>query len=284
MEKEAVTEIYIKPRLTKKQNLLRWLKIIILIYCGIGIGLFYLQEKFLFHPTQLSRDHVFKFNTAFEEIDIPINNTDTVNMVKFFPANSIRKGVVLYYHGNKGNIERYAKFAGNFTKHGYEVWMEDYPGFGKSVGKRTEQKLYEQALQVYTMAASKYNPDSIILYGKSLGTGIAAYIGSATTCKRLILETPYCSIPDLFSYYAPIYPTARMSNYKIPEQDFLEEVKIPVTAFHGTDDGVIPYRCAAKLKKVLKPTDEFITIENGTHHNLNEFKLFQQKLDSLLEK
>jgi hypothetical protein len=74
-----------------------------------------------------------------------------------------------------------------------------------------------------------------------------------------------------------------MSTYKIPLYEFLVDVKYPVSIFHGTDDGVIPYRNAARLKTVLKPTDEFITFKKGTHHNLNDFKLMQQKLDSLLE-
>lgn len=271
-----------KPR-SRKQIIFRWAKIIILIYCIIGIALFYLQETFLFHPVELSRDHQFKFDVPFEEVNIPMNNTDTVNMVKFFPIDSIRRGVVLYFHGNKGNIERYAKFANNFTKHGYEVWIEDYPGFGKTTGKRTEQKMYDEALQIQTMARSKYGNDSIILYGKSLGTGIATYVASVSKCKKLILETPYCSVPDLFSYYAPIYPTSRMATYKLPLNEYIQDVDYPITIFHGTDDGVIPYRCAKKLKKLLKPTDEFITIENGTHNNLNDFKVFHQKLDSLLK-
>ena len=266
----------------KRKIIFRWLKIIIILYCSIGIILYYLQQKFLFHPEKLSNAYVYDFKVPFEEVNIPFNATDTINMIKFFPADSVRRGVVLYFHGNKDNVERYAKFAGNFTKHGYEVWMEDYPGFGKSVGERTEKKMYMQALQIQKMALSKYGKDSIILYGKSFGTGIAAYTASASNCKMLILETPYYSIPSLFSCYAPIYPTASMSDYKIPTNEFLEDVKFPVTIFHGTDDGVIPYRCAAKLKKVLKPTDEFITIEKGTHNNLNDFPKFKQKLDSLL--
>jgi len=181
-----------------------------------------------------------------------MNNTDTVNMIRFFPADSIRRGVVVYFHGNRENIERYAKFANNFTKHGYEVWMEDYPGFGKTTGERTEKKMYEQALQVQKMAAAKYGKDSIIIYGKSLGTGIAAYAASQSNNKRLILETPYYSISSLFSCYAPIYPTGKMSNYKIPANEFLADVNYPVSIFHGTDDGVIPYRNAARLKKILK--------------------------------
>lgn len=263
-------------------KIFRWLKVIVLIYCVIGIILYTLQEKFLFHPEKLNSAHVFNFKLPFEEVNIPMNETDTVNMVKFFPADSVRRGVVVYYHGNRQNIERYAKFAANFTQYGYEVWMEDYPGFGKTSGSLTEKKLYAQALQVQKMAAAKFGKDSIVIYGKSLGTGIAAYVASASNNKRLILETPYFSIPSLFSCYAPVYPSSKMSLFKIPVNEFLTDVNYPITIFHGTDDGVIPYRNALKLKAVLKSGDEFVTIEKGTHHNLAGFNLYTKKLDSLL--
>jgi len=266
------------------RKLFRWIKILVLLYCAIGIALFYLQDYFLFHPIVLARDYQYKFDISSREMDIPFNETDTLNMVQFFPTDSARKGIVIYFHGNRGNINRFARFASNFTKHGYEVWMPDYPGYGKSVGVRNEKKLYQQAAQVYKLALTKYKKDSIVIYGKSFGTGIAAYLASVVDCKQLILETPYYSIPDLFNCYAFIYPTGRMANYKIPTNEYLQEVKVPITIFHGTDDGVIPFRCVTKLKTVLKPTDLFITIEKGTHHNLNEFPLFQQKLDSLLKK
>ncbi len=266
----------------KKKILFRWIKVTLMLYGIIGIALFYLQLNFLFHPEKLAKDYEYKFDTPFEEVNIPFNDKDTMNMVKFLPKDSVRRGVVLYYHGNKQNIGRYAKFVNIFTKHGYEVWMEDYPGYGKSTGERTEKKLYEQAMQVYKMAAGKYKSDSIILYGKSLGTGIASYVASQTNCRQLILETPYYSIPDLFGCYAPIYPTQRMSIYKIPTNEYLQQVKYPITIFHGTDDGVVPYRCAKKLKAVLKPTDEFVTIEKGTHHNLYEFDVYRKTMDSLL--
>lgn len=265
-----------------KKRLFKWLKVLIIVYSLIGIALYYLQERFLFHPEKYPAGHRYSFDMPFEEVNIAINKTDTVNMVKFFPKDSVRRGVVLYFHGNKQNIERYARFVPDFTKRGYEVWMEDYPGFGKSTGERTEKKLYEQAMQVYTMAQRFYKPDSIILYGKSFGTGIASYVASQTDCKRLILETPYYSIPNLFGCYAPVYPTSRMSTYQIPTYQYLLEVKYPISIFHGTSDGVVPYRCASRLKTVLKSTDEFITIEGGTHHDLAGFPLYRQRLDSLL--
>ena len=266
-----------------RKKLFNWIKVIIVIYCCIGIALYYLQEKFLFHPKKLDSHHVFKFNMPFEELSIPVNNEDTISMIKFFPKDSLRKGVVVYYHGNMENVEHYAAFADHFTKHGYEVWMEDYPGYGKSRGERTEKKLYDQALQVQKMAAAKYGNDSIIIYGKSLGTGIATYIASITSCKELILETPYYSIPDLFNSFSRIYPANAMSNYKIPTHEFLENVDEPVTIFHGTKDWVISYRCALKLKKQLKAMDKFISIPGGSHNDLDDFPQYRQVLDSLLQ-
>ena len=266
-----------------RKKIFRWAKIIIFLYCIVGIALYYLQDYFLFRPTALPRNYQYHFDIPFSEVEIPFNKTDTLNMVKFTPVDSVRKGVVIYFHGNKENINRFAKFSSNFTRLGYEVWMADYPGYGKSVGNRTEKILYEQSLQIFKMASSKYAKDSIVIYGKSLGTGIAAYLASRYDCKQLILETPYYSIPDLLGYYAFIYPMQRMSKYKIPTYQYLESVKAPIVIFHGTNDGLIPYRCAKKLKEVLKPTDQFITIEKGSHNDINDFPLYHQKLDSLLK-
>ena len=266
----------------RKRKWLRWLKVFIFVYCGLGIGLYYMQDFFLFHPQKLDSNYVFSFDQEFEEIKIPFNATDTVSMIKFYPKDSIRRGVVLYFHGNKKNVEHYARFVPAFTNNGYEVWMPDYPGYGKSTGERTEQKLYTIAYEVQKIASVKYAPDNIIVYGKSLGTGIASYIASVKLCKMLILETPYHSIPSLFRSYAFMYPASVMSNYKLPTHEFLADVKAPVAIFHGTGDWVVPYRSGVKLKKILKPSDVFIKIPEGSHNNLSESLIYQKSLDSLL--
>ncbi len=113
-----------------------------------------------------------------------------LNIVQF-TTNSNKKGIVLYFHGNRQNIERYGKFAPAFTKNGYEVWMMDYPGFGKTTGKRTEQVMYDDAFLVYKTAIKETLPQNIIIYGKSLGTGIAANLALKYKCQQLILDTPY---------------------------------------------------------------------------------------------
>jgi alpha-beta hydrolase superfamily lysophospholipase len=272
------------PNKKIRRQIFRWTKIIIIIYCCAGIALYYLQEKLMFHPVTLPRDHQFKFDIPFEEINIPLNEKDNLSLVKFFPSDSMPKGVVLYFHGNRDNVIRYSKYAGNFTKHGYEVWIVDYPGYGKTTGKFTEKNVYTQAMEVYKLAKVKFDSTNIIVYGKSLGSGIASWLASKKSCGRLILETPYYSIPDLFANYAPIYPVNAMTHFKFPTGEYLKDVKAPITIFHGTDDRVIPMSCAAKLKSVLKPGDEFVTIDKGSHNDLNEFALFHKKLDSVLSR
>ena len=259
-------------------------KWVIIVYCGIGILLYSIQEKILLHPKALDRNHVFNFNQAFEEVNIPFSKTDTLNLVKFAPTDTAKKGILLYFHGNKENVEHYARFVPFFTKHGYEVWMPDYPGFGKSTGELTEQKMYSLGYEIKKLAETRFPDDSIIIYGKSLGTAVAAYVASVGPCRQLILETPYYSIPALFRSYAFMYPARMMSRYKLPTYEFLQDVEAPVTIFHGTGDWVVPYRSGVKLKQFLKSGDQFIKIENGSHNNLSESPIYQQALQAILNR
>lgn len=266
-----------------KQKIFRWIKIIIVVYCLIGTALYYLQDRLLFHPVALPADSVYHFTQPFTEANIDYDLKTKFNVVQFTVPDSVKKGIVLYFHGNRENINHYAQFSNNFTKNNYEVWMPDYPGFGKSTGDFTEKVLYDEALQVYKMARIKYKPEQIIIYGKSLGTGIAAQLASVRDCKMLILETPYYSFTSLVRLPCFMYPVELLSHYKIPTYQYLQKVTAPITIFHGSSDGVIPYFNAKRLKDVLKANNAFITIEGGSHNDLNSFPLMQKKLDSLLK-
>lgn len=253
-----------------------------MLYGLIGIGIYYLQENALFRPETMPLHTPYAFTVPHKEINIAFNEQTNISIVQF-TAGATPKGVVLYFHGNRKNISRFAKFAPNFTKNGYEVWMVDYPGYGKSTGPMSEQRLYDFADQLYKLAAARFAKDSIVIYGKSLGSGIAAWLASRKNCRQLILETPYYSITSLCQRYFPIYPVSRMIHYKIPTYEYLQQVIVPITIIHGTSDGVIPYSNAARLKPYLKPADKFITIDGGSHNDLNDYPLFHQALDSLLK-
>jgi pimeloyl-ACP methyl ester carboxylesterase len=161
--------------------------------------------------------------------------------------------------------------------------MLDYPGYGKSTGKITEESLYNYALQLYKLATKSFAADSIVVFGKSMGTGLATYLASNVPCKRVILETPYYSLSSLGSHFFPIYPMKNMTRVDIPSWQYLDEVTEPVSIFQGTSDLIVPLSNASKLKPFLKKTDEFITIEGGSHNDLRNYPLFTQKMDSLLK-
>jgi uncharacterized protein len=272
-----------EPVIGAKRIIMRWLKVIVLGYSIIGILFYYMQDYILFHPEALGRKAKYPFFNKYDEIDIPYNKETILNVIRFKTNDTIAKGVVLYLHGNRKNISWYAKYANNFTSNGYEVWMMDYPGFGKSSGKFAEQELYGYALQLYKLARTRFQPSHIIIYGKSLGTCLASQLASVRDCKYLILETPCYSMTSLVAHYFPIYPVSRMLHYHFPTNEYLKEVTAPVIILHGTDDGVIPYSNAKRLIPVLKHLDEFVTINGGSHNDLNNFPLFHQKMDSLLK-
>ncbi|HEY4205422.1 MAG TPA: alpha/beta fold hydrolase [Puia sp.] len=266
-------------KITRKK-IFRWLKVSILLYCIIGIAFYYLQDRILFHPVAVDRHSPYHFNQPFKEVNIPYNKEININVVEF-PARATdstvtsagtdtAKGVVLYFHGNRDNITHYARFASDFTAQGYEAWMIDYPGFGKSTGKFSEDNLYKYALVLYQLARSRWQPGQIIIYGKSLGTGVAAQLADVRDCRRLILECPYYSMTSLVRHYLPLWPVGSMLHYKFTTYEHLPKVTAPITIFHGTGDGLVPYSNASRLKPLLKEGDEFITIEGGSHNDLHD--------------
>jgi len=265
-----------------RKKVFKWFQIIAIVYLLGGIALYFLQDYILFHPVSLKRNHAFNFHQPYSDITIPVNEKDTIHLVDFQSTGSVTKGVLLYFHGNKKNISWYSKYVPHFTKQGYQVLMIDYPGFGKSTGKLTEKKLYDWALQVYKIAIKRFASDSIIIYGKSMGTGIAAQLASTRDCKRLILETPYYDFPSVVSQYLPFYPVKWMLHYRFPTNDYLQNVTVPITLFHGTKDWVVPYKNSKRLIKLLKKSDELISIPGGHHNDLFSYRQTLYKLDSLL--
>ena len=266
----------------QKKVIARWVKLLIIIYCVIGIIIYYIQDYVILLPTALPQDYTYEFDYPHREVNIPYSKEANINIIEFLPADSTPKGVILYFHGNRKNISRYRRFVPYFTRSGYEVWMIDYPGYGKSTGVFSEKLVYEWSLIMYNLARKRFSPQEIVIYGKSLGTGIAAQLAAIRNCKYLIMESPYYSMPAVIGSYAPIYPVNQMIRHRFPTYEYLPKVSDPVIIFHGTDDGVIPYRHAKKLKPLLKKNDLLITLEEGDHRNLFNFPEVPKTLDSLL--
>jgi uncharacterized protein len=265
-----------------KKKLLRWVKIIAIIYTIIGAILFFTQRFFLFHGKKLPSNYNYSFNEqAFIEQNVTRANGTNLNFLQFLPTDTALAGFVIYYHGNMQNINRYAPFIRIFTANGYAVLMQDYPGFGKSTGKITEQQMKDDAQLVYNFAKVKM-PNNISIYGKSMGTGLACYIAAQNKCNRVILETPYYSLPTVYDDYAWMYPTKLLLQFQFNNYKMMPLIKAPITIFHGSNDGLISIKNASKLKQFLKPIDEFVTVDKATHNDIADYQIYTDKLDSIL--
>ncbi len=268
----------------RSQSIFFWIKLLAGVYCGAAVALYFMQHKLLFHPSSLPGNHKFDFKNTFEEINFRPDSETSIHLIRFIPADSVeKKGAVIYFHGNSENINHYAIHADRFLSFGYEVWMMDYPGFGKSTGKMDIELLYHSAGEVYKMVREKgFSPQNILIYGKSLGTGIASNLASKKECRHLILETPYYSLGYAASKHLWMFPVEYMMKYEIPSYKYFKDIAAPVTIFHGTKDEVVSYKNAALLAKNFKKTDRLITIEGGKHNDLNNFPQMQNKLNELL--
>ncbi|AXT54950.1 alpha/beta hydrolase [Aquimarina sp. AD1] len=256
----------------------------ILIVYFMGLGLLYLlQHKIIFQPEKLPIDFIYQFNHSFEEFFLETTDGEKLNALHFKCKDP--KGVILYFHGNKGNLSRWGKIASFFVNKQYDVVVMDYRSYGKSTGNITEESsLYDDAQLFYEYVLSKYKESQVIVYGRSLGTGIATKVSSLNNPSKLILETPFNSMEDVTSHWLPIFPVKNILKYKFPSNTFIENVKCPITIYHGTDDGVVPYTSGQKLfRSILTSKKKMITIEGGSHNDLIKFDKYINTIDDVLK-
>ncbi|WP_353780161.1 alpha/beta fold hydrolase [Winogradskyella sp. 3972H.M.0a.05] len=268
------------PQRKPKNRLKKVILSLVAIYVMFGAALYFIQETILFRPTVLEQQYQFEFDHSFEELNFNTTDGAVINAIHFKAENP--KGIIIYFHGNAGDLSRWGKITEQFVDFNYDVLVMDYRTYGKSTGKLSEKALYEDAQLCYDYAANLFNVEDIIIFGRSLGTGVASHLASKNACSQLILETPYYSIADVAKYRFPIFPVKALLKYKIPTYKYLEEVDCPITIFHGTEDYVVPYNSGKKLKDASSKDINFITIEGGEHNNLVDFEIYREGLEDLL--
>lgn len=260
------------------------LKIIVSIFGSLYlliIGLLYFnQESLFFHANKLEKNHQFTFAENFKEIKI--KTSDNINLHGLLFTNEKPKGLVFYLHGNAGTVETWGKIASKYTNLGYDIFILDYRGFGKSDGEiSSEAQLFSDISSAYNQLKIKYKEENIVITGYSIGSGLAAYLASKNNPKALILQAPYYHLQELASDRFPIVPDFAIK-YKVPTFQFMQQVKCPIFIFHGDQDIIVPYENSLQLKTVLKPNDKLITLENQGHLSLNENENFLFELKEIL--
>ena len=248
------------------------------------MGLILFQRFILLHPKKLAKDYHFDFPRC-EEFYVVVAPEIKINALRFPTKDSASKGVVLYFHGNADNMARWGEHATQFTERGYDVVMYDYRGFGKTNGRLDEKNFLFDAHYIFDDLSRRYNPDKIVLYGRSLGCGAAIKVASENPVKKLILETPYYSIPDIVFSHLPIFPFQYVLEFNVNAYEWLPKVNCEIHVFHGTDDKIVPYSQSIKLlSSTNRNLDKTLTTLQGGHHRgLEDFIEYQAKLDELLK-
>ena len=258
---------------------------IVSIYILVIIGTYAVQKYIIFQPDVLAIDYKFVFENPYEEFFIKTEDGATLNAL-LFQTDLPRKGLVIYFHGNANNLQRWGKFHTDFTSRGYDILMPDFRGYGKSTGQPDEQKFYQDAQLIYDWVFEnfeKYKKKEVIIYGRSLGCAVASNLATKVNTQKVILETPFKNIYNLMNTNGRIVYFPFGFKYNFPNDEHLTKIQQPIYIFAGTKDLVVPNKSTEQLKPLLKPSDQYIEIEGGGHKNLNTFNQYQQALDAILQ-
>lgn len=263
---------------------MHWLKIgfqgFVVIYLLSIIGVYLFQRAIIFQEKKLPEDYVFQFSHPFEELTIPTADSICLNAL-FFKTELPSKGAVLYLHGNADNLQRWAQYHEAYTVRGYDFLAIDYRGYGKSEGKPSYKGLLTDAQAAYDWIRHRYPPDSLIIVGRSLGTGLASALAASYPAKQLILETPYDDLRHAMMDRSWLWlPFPIQHPFRTAEH--LPKVEYPVCIFHGTRDKVIPFQSADRLQPILKERDLFVVIPKAGHKDFTGFPQYGATLDKIL--
>lgn len=251
-------------------------------YVVLCLFYFIFQERFIFIRFQLAPRSRFRFKYPYKERYL--DGTDGARLhALYFPAERSR-GVVLYFHGNTGNLRRWGKYAPRFTALGYDVLMPDYRGYGKSHGPLSEQALHTDAKAWYASLTERWAEEDIVVYGRSLGSAMAVPVAAEHAPRLLVLETPFANLLEVARHYLRILPYRWLLRYRFRNDQAIKRVRCPVYIFHGRRDTVVPYASALRLYASVPSTVErqMFTFAKGHHSDLVRFRRFNRTMARIL--
>ena len=247
----------------------------------LSVVAYLLQDKFIFKPEKLSQNFQFKYDAPFKELNFDVAPGVRINGLHFFREDS--KGIILYFHGNTRSIKGWAKYARDFYRYNYDVVLVDYRGFGKSTGKRAEEKMMQDMQFVYESLAGDYCEENLIVYGRSLGSGFAAKLASDNNPRYLILDAPYYNFKKVVERFLPFLPLQIVLRYHLRTDKWIPKIKCHIYIIHGTKDWLIPIKHSEALQKLSPRKITLIRIHGGGHNNLSKFDDYHNFIRDILK-
>lgn len=248
--------------------------LLLFIYIVACSLLYILQDRLLFNPDHLSASHVYRKGT---EVRIAVE--EDIEISCYYNSQANAKGVILYLHGNKGSIRRCIRQSEMMEGNGYDIFMPDYRGYGKSDGNPIDDvQMYSDIQKAYDYLKSKYEESQIVVVGYSLGTGMASYIAANNKPQQLFMVAPFESIVNMKNRIFPLIPSF-LIKYAFRNDKHLEDITCPITILHARNDEVIPYNSSENLKARFPNKIDFIGLEDRGHRG----SIFHNRLRQVLK-
>lgn len=233
-------------------------------------------ESLIFFPEKVLYEKPEDYGFRYEEVTV--STQDKVDIFGWFIHGSPsgeKNSVLLFFHGNAGNISNRLYKIKGWVDRGFDVFLIDYRGYGRSKGtiRHSEDVLKDAAaafewLTEKSKGGSRTAPTSIILYGESLGTYPAIRLAAEHPVAALILEAPFTSLYEVAKTHYPFVIRPLMQPFEFSNMEHIGKVRSPVFILHGNQDEICPYAMAGELFERAPEPKGFLSIPNGRYNDL----------------
>ncbi|MBA4177606.1 MAG: alpha/beta hydrolase [Leptothrix sp. (in: Bacteria)] len=246
---------------------------------GAAIALlWWRQEGLLFHPRALPAEHRFEQHADVHEVwvDVPGARLNALHLRLPQPD-----GVVFFLHGNAGNLASWFVNTGYYRRLNLDLFMIDYRGFGKSSGRiDSEEGLHADVRAAWAQVAPRYAGRKRVIYGRSLGSGLAAALAAEVQPELTVLVSPFASMAALAGEVYPWVPGAVL-RYPLRTDAALPRVQGRVLLVHGLRDTLVPPSHSERLRKVM-PRAEWLPVPEAGHGNIDDDAVYLDGLAAAL--
>lgn len=258
----------------------------VFVYGLFLLFLYFYQGRMLFLPNLPSRAverSPSAVGLAYEPVDLL--TSDNIHLDGWFIPAPENRGVILFCHGNAGNISHRLDSLLLFHRMGFSTLIFDYRGYGRSQGRPSEAGTYldVEAAWKYLTRERSIAPSRIILLGRSLGAAVAVHQAVVHPPRALIVESCFTSIPDIAAELYPFLPVRWLSRLEYNVQKKLQRVSCPVLVVHSRDDEIIPFRHGRALYAAANEPKQFLELRGGHNEGfLLAGQTYTQELDRFL--
>ncbi|MBX3605571.1 MAG: alpha/beta fold hydrolase [Piscinibacter sp.] len=252
--------------------------LVLLLYAAALLALWLAQERLLFLPAPLDPAEALATEPDVHERQVAVPGAQLSVLELRLPDPD---GVVFFLHGNAGNLRSWFVNPDFYRRANHDLVMLDYRGYGKSTGRiESEAQLHADVLAVWEQVAPRYRGRRVVVYGRSLGTGLAAALAERIGPDLTVLVSPYLSMQALASHHYPWVPAALL-RYPLRTDERIARLRGPVLLMHGERDELIPLAHAQALAR-LQPAARLVVVPGAAHNDLQSFEAYLAPLREAL--